>query len=75
MLLDVLMPQEDGWDILQSLKTLPETASIPVVICSVLSQPHLALALGAAEVLRKPISEETLLATVKKVLALEDTVG
>jgi len=75
VLLDVLMPQEDGWDILQSLKTLPETASIPVVICSVLSQPHLALALGAAEVLRKPISEETLLATVKKVLALEDTVG
>lgn len=75
VLLDVLMPQEDGWDILQSLKTLPETASIPVVIISVLSQPELAFALGAAEVLCKPVSEETLLATIKKLLAQEDTAG
>jgi len=75
ILLDVLMPQEDGWDILQGLKTLPETASIPVVIVSVLSQPELAFALGAAEVLCKPVSEEVLLATIKKVLAQEDTAG
>ena len=73
ILLDVLMPQEDGWDILQSVKTIPETARIPVVICSVLSQPDLALALGAAEVLRKPISEKTLLGTVRRVLAQEDS--
>lgn len=75
VLLDVLMPQEDGWDILQSLKTLPETASIPVVIVSVLSQPELAFALGASEVLCKPVSEETLLATVRKLLAPEDNAG
>jgi len=64
ILLDVLMPAEDGWAILQSLKVIPETSSIPVLICSVLDQPSLALALGAAAVLRKPISQETLLRNV-----------
>ena len=69
ILLDVIMPRQDGWDILQRLKTLPETAGIPVVVCSVLSQPHLALSLGAEEVLHKPVSEESLLACVRRVLA------
>lgn len=70
ILLDVLMPQQDGWKTLQRLKTMPETAHIPVVICSVLSQPPLALALGAAEVLHKPISREKLLETVQRLLAV-----
>ncbi len=64
VLLDVLMPREDGWDMLQYLKAMPETAAIPVVVCSVLEEPGLALALGAAEVLRKPILEETLITAV-----------
>lgn len=68
ILLDVLMPRWDGWLILQQLKMRPETASIPVVICSVLSQPHLALALGAEEVLQKPISEALLVRTVRSIL-------
>ena len=71
ILLDVLMPREDGWNILQRLKNTPETANIPVVICSVLSQPHLALALGAAAVLQKPIAQETLLGAVQNLLAQE----
>ena len=69
ILLDVLMPQEDGWKLLQRLKTLPETESVPVVICSVLSQPGLALSLGAAKVLQKPIEERVLLETVQETLA------
>ncbi len=68
IMLDVLMPDEDGWNILQRLKTLPETASIPVVICSVLSQPSLALALGATRVLQKPIDQRLLLETVQALL-------
>jgi CheY-like chemotaxis protein len=69
ILLDVLMPQEDGWKLLQRLKTQDETASIPVVICSVLGQADLATALGAAAVVQKPISEEALIETVGQVLA------
>jgi len=73
ILLDVLMPQEDGWDILQRLKTLPELREVPVIICSVLSQPQLALALGALEVLQKPIDQLTLLQTVERALTARDT--
>ena len=75
ILLDVLMPQTDGWSILQRLKTLPETRNIPVVICSVLDQPRLALALGAAVVLRKPVSETTLLGTVQLLLSHANSLG
>lgn len=72
VLLDVLMPQQDGWKTLQRLKTMPETTHVPVIICSVLSQPSLAIALGAAEVLHKPISREMLLGAVQRVLAPQD---
>ena len=75
ILLDVLMPRLDGWTILQQLKTLPEMARIPVVICSVLSQERLALALGAARVLRKPVSSDTLVRTVEEFLAQVDSAG
>ena len=68
VLLDLLMPDEDGWDILQHLKASPETASIPVVVCSVLSQPRLALALGAAQVLQKPIDQAVLLRAVRSLI-------
>lgn len=68
ILLDVLMPKRDGWAILQHLKGRPDTASIPVVVCSVLPEPELALALGAVAVLCKPVTEQQLLATVKTIL-------
>jgi len=75
VLLDVLMPLEDGWKILNNVRADPHTADIPVVICSVLDQPELALALGAVEVLHKPIDEDTLLQTIRKVLPREGTLG
>lgn len=73
VLLDVLMPQEDGWEFLQSLKSHPATATIPVVICSVMDQPGLALTLGAHAVLQKPITQADLLQCVHQVLAQVDS--
>ena len=73
IVLDVLMPQEDGWDILQRLKTFPETKAIPVIVCSVLQQPRLALMLGASIVLQKPILQEDLERAIRHVLAQEDS--
>jgi CheY-like chemotaxis protein len=69
ILLDVLMPGEDGWAFLQRLKTWPATASIPVVICSVLSQPDLALALGALAVLQKPVARADLARVTNEIMA------
>ena len=72
VLLDVLMPNTDGWSILQKLKARPDTEQVPIVICSVISQPRLALALGAAAVLQKPFDREVLLREVERFLPRRD---
>jgi len=59
--LDVMMPHQDGWEILETLKRDPTTRGIPVLICSVLDQPDVALALGASAYLKKPFSQAQLL--------------
>ena len=61
IVLDVMMPSRDGWEILQLLKSRVETESIPVIVCSVLKERELALALGAAEILVKPVGRMDLL--------------
>lgn len=61
IVLDVMLPKEDGWEILISLKNDPATRSIPVVICSVLNEQHTARALGAHAYLSKPVTQRALL--------------
>jgi CheY-like chemotaxis protein len=62
--LDIMMPTQDGWEILQALKDEPATRHIPVVICSVLEDPELTRSLGAAAYLRKPVTQADLLAVL-----------
>jgi len=62
--LDVMMPSQDGWEILQALKNDPVTQYIPVIICSVLQDPELAHSLGAAGYLCKPVAQADLLAAL-----------
>jgi CheY-like chemotaxis protein len=64
--LDIMMPSQDGWEILQALKSNPSTRSIPVIICSVLEDPELARSLGAEAYLQKPISQADLLEALDK---------
>ncbi len=54
IVLDVMLPGKDGWEVLQNLKTHPATRDIPVLICSVLDAFDLALSLGANACLKKP---------------------
>ncbi len=56
--LDVLMPGMDGWTVLRSLKADPLTASIPVVMVSMLDDKDLGHALGAADYLTKPFDRQ-----------------
>ena len=58
--LDVMMPSQDGWEVLQLLKSEPATQRIHIIICSVLDDPELAFSLGAAAYLKKPISQADL---------------
>jgi len=59
--LDVMMPEQDGWDVLQRLRQDPATRDIPVVICSILREARLALAMGASAYITKPVTQAALL--------------
>jgi CheY-like chemotaxis protein len=63
--LDLMMPHQDGWDVLQTLLNQSETQHIPVLVCSVLQQKELALSLGATAFLEKPVTEPVLLAALR----------
>ncbi len=65
IVLDLMLPGQDGWDALQALLNRPVTRRIPVLICSVLKQKELALSLGAAAFLEKPLTEEGLVGALR----------
>jgi CheY-like chemotaxis protein len=57
IVLDVMLPGIDGWDLLGRLKSNPSTREIPVIISTILPQESLAMMLGAADFLRKPFTQ------------------
>lgn len=60
VLLDVMMPDVDGWQILIHLHERPSTRDIPVIVCSVVKEDELARALGAVCFLSKPVEPRRL---------------
>jgi CheY-like chemotaxis protein len=66
IVLDVMMPGMDGWELLQIMRTRPQTAAIPVIICSVFNDPELAYSLGASLFLPKPVSRDGILAALRQ---------
>jgi CheY-like chemotaxis protein len=70
VLLDVMMPGLDGWEVLARLRRHPGTAGIPVIICTILPQEELALSLGASGFLRKPVTSEQILSVLDRQAAL-----
>jgi CheY-like chemotaxis protein len=68
ILLDVMLPGIDGWELLGRLREHPDTRGIPVLVCTILPRPELAFALGAAAFIRKPVSRDELLAALDDAL-------
>jgi len=70
ILLDLMMPEVDGWEIYHNLKNLPETNGIPVIVISAKAQPiDQVLGLQVAKVdsyICKPFQPEQLIAAVEK---------
>jgi len=66
IMLDVMMPHQDGWEVLQRLQKEPAAASIPIIVCSVLREHDLALALGASDTLVKPVNQPALLDVLRR---------
>ena len=65
--LDIVMPEMDGWEVLQELKKNPKTKNIPVIVVSVSEDLKTGLALGAIGHLRKPIIKDVLLNKVDSI--------
>ena len=59
ILLDLMLPSIDGWELLGQLHHHPQTGHVPVIICTVLPQEELALSLGASAFIRKPITRQS----------------
>jgi len=71
ILLDIVMPDLDGFSTLMLLKDFPETANIPVIMLSVLRQKSKifqAVQHGAHDYALKPFTAESLLRKIRKVL-------
>ncbi len=66
IILDVMMPGQDGWELLQILRGEPATARTPIMVCSVLNEPQIAFALGASDYLNKPVTQNALLLKVER---------
>jgi len=65
--LDIIMPSRDGWDILQELKSIPETAGIPVIIVSIVDNREFGLSMGAVEYLVKPVEGDELIRALSSI--------
>jgi PAS domain S-box-containing protein len=60
ILLDILLPVDSGWVVLEWLKQHPDTRDIPVVVVSVVDEPERSRALGAAAHFTKPVTRAQL---------------
>ncbi|WCH20906.1 response regulator [Aeromonas salmonicida] len=68
ILLDVMMPGMDGYEVLKQLRTSPETSRIPVVLLTALADSQseeYGLSLGAADYITKPIKPAIVQARVR----------
>jgi CheY-like chemotaxis protein/anti-sigma regulatory factor (Ser/Thr protein kinase) len=72
VILDILLPGIDGWEVLAQLKADPETAAIPVVVVSMLDERGRGFALGAAEYLVKPVGKDPLLAAIHRAAVIPE---
>jgi CheY-like chemotaxis protein len=68
IILDVLLPDVDGWKLLIDLQNPLVGKSIPVIICSALGQKDLAFSLGAKAYIPKPVSREEFLRVLDSVV-------
>jgi len=67
ILLDILLPDINGWNVLKRLKSMPETVDIPIIIISVLENSSKGISMGAIDFFVKPIEKEKLLDRLRKI--------
>jgi len=69
ILLETVVPNQDGWQILKTLKQDTYTRDIPIITCSISSDHNRSLSLGAADHLTKPIVEGELINSLQQIFS------
>ena len=75
IVMDVMLPDLDGWRLLMQLRENPATRQIPVIICTVVREQELALSLGAALYLPKPVRPRQFIQALDQALSRAATAG
>ncbi len=70
IVLDVMLPGIDGWELLGNLHEHPTTCNTPIIVCTILPEEQLASTLGAAAFIHKPLSQKALLSALDRQAAL-----
>ncbi|PZQ97074.1 MAG: hybrid sensor histidine kinase/response regulator [Cereibacter sphaeroides] len=69
IVLDVIMPERDGWSMLREIKEDAELCEIPVILATILTDREMGLAFGAIEFLSKPIDAKILVQRLRQISA------
>lgn len=69
IVLDVMMPQMDGWSVLTRLKEDPATGDIPVVMLTMVDSKEMGYALGVDDYMLKPIERSSFVAVLRRFCA------
>jgi two-component system alkaline phosphatase synthesis response regulator PhoP len=78
VLLDIVLPGMDGFQVCQYIRKNPRTATIPVIMFSGLDRPadqHKAFEVGSDDYLTKPVKMADLLEKIRKILYLKETLN
>jgi CheY-like chemotaxis protein len=67
VILDIRLPQVDGWQVMAALRAEPATSAIPIIVTTVVDDRARGLALGAEEYLLKPVRRDDLLEALARV--------
>jgi signal transduction histidine kinase/DNA-binding response OmpR family regulator len=68
IVLDLMMPEMSGWEVLKALKADPTLSNVPVVVVSIVARENRGTILGAVDLLDKPVSREALHALLHRIL-------
>jgi signal transduction histidine kinase/ActR/RegA family two-component response regulator len=71
IILDVILPDRDGWEVLAALKADPELVNIPIIMLTIVDERNRGLALGATEYLIKPVDSEHLVKMIRSYIPSE----
>ncbi len=69
IVLDVILPTVDGWEVINRARSDSKLAGIPIVVASVVDDRARGLALGASDYLVMPVSRDALLMAVQRVVS------